>query len=511
MLPAMRAAVLGLLLLVACVPSRARELVAQGDRASAKFRYEEAIAFYEAALAIAPREKEVRHRLEAAKVFLRQNYVNRIYDLVDATRGRAGEFVDAFRMAARLGAIGVDEERVRGIRADLLERFGRAEAALRARTEAHRYFAALSDILATGRDAPILEAHAATGDGLAREHVTAAHAAAAASQRGLALLHAVAAATFAPARPEHVALAAQRRELLRRELAIPIELRVTGDERAYAQQIEGALAQALPDPFVVTRGAPLALTVVVRAPDASERTTLDRLSERCQVATRREENPEWVALGERIRSAEANVLTRRSAVDQASQSCKEIGEPKACAQMVSGTTKELDKREDELVGLIKRRAATARWLEVPVYETFFYERRTVVRTLTMAGQLVLTEAGRPVAARTIVGVAEAQDAWGDGLSCAGVPADPLVLPALPALRGVAERRLVADALRDPLELRRRAARDLLGRASTEEGRLDALVRARLVDADFAAVREDLRAALAARWGREFGVADRLLR
>ena len=68
-------------LLLACASVRVQKLNKLGAQAEDKHDYDKAVDYYTASLAIDPGQEEVRTRLHAAQVFLRQGYVYEIYKL----------------------------------------------------------------------------------------------------------------------------------------------------------------------------------------------------------------------------------------------------------------------------------------------------------------------------------------------------------------------------------------------------------------------------------------------
>jgi ABC-type thiamine transport system ATPase subunit len=69
--------------------------------------------------------------------------------------------------------------------------------------------------------------------------------------------------------------------------------------------------------------------------------------------------------------------------------------------------------------------------------------------------------------------------------------------------------MLSQSVGDLLVMRRKRAQKQLAGADTQDARLDALVRARLVDESFAAVRNQLRDQLAGLWWSDFGLSKRL--
>ena len=490
-----------------CLPAEVKRLNALGDAATMQHRYDDAIVAYEASLKLRPGQSTVLGRLSSARVLLRQGYVWRIYGLVDRPEPALGELEDAWMMLSRLPSLRVEVARAAEIQRDLVGRFARIEAGLRGRTPPHRYFGALDRMQKARPDRAVGAARAEVGAGLEATHAGAIAAAERSGHAGLALLEASAAARFSPAPAVRWAEVARRQALLRRALAEPLTLVASG---ARAGTIEGALSSRLPEAFSRTGGAELVLELSTRTPQTSEQVTRDRASSQCQTGTRREPNPECPTLEARAEDAARDRDAARRAVEEAGQACK-AGKDPGCAGKVAEAERALREQAAAADKLSHASGRCARTIEVPVYQTFFFEKRTVRRAAVATASLRLSERGRAVAGRELVQSAEASDLWSDGLSCAGIAPDPLELAPVSALAARAEQAIVEDALAELRARGRQRAEALSRQGTTREARLDALVRARLVDGELASVRAALGSASAEWLGEAFGLEEAVRR
>ncbi len=432
----------------------------------------------------------------------------RIYGLVDGAEPALSELEDAWLMLSRLPSLGVERARAAEIQRDLGGRFSRLEAGLRGKTEPHRYFGALDRMQHARPDRAVGAARASVGARLEAIHAAAIGPAEQAGHAGHALLQAAAAARFSPAPAVRWAEVARRQGALRRALAEPITLVISGSRGGTG---EGALAAHLPEAFVRAGGAELVLELATRSPQPSEQVTRDRASSPCQTGTRREPNPECPALETRARDATRDRDTARRALEEAGQACKGGKDAASCAGKVAEAERALREQAEVADKLAHAAGRCPRTIEVPVYQTFFYERRTVHRSAVATASLRLGERGRALAGRELVQSAEASDLWSDGLSCAGIAPDPLELAPLQAFSARAEQALVEDALAELRARARQRAEALARQGTSREGRLDALVRARIVDGELPMVRAALGAAAAEWLGEPFGLEDAVRR
>lgn len=504
-----RAVLVLLVLSAACLPPGVKELNAQGDKASAERRYEQAVSFYSQSLMLAPDQPSVRQRLESARVLLRQIYVDRIYDVVDGPQRPVSDFLTAWRLSAALPSLGVEPARTQGIRLDLSARFIRAEPKLRASTEAHNYYLHLSQMSSLVPDPAVARVLAEIGQRLQDEHRALAGTAQKAGLAGLALLHSAAAATFAPRDTGLWAEVDEQRGQLLRRLAIAVSLRVQGP--AGGEHLLGALRRRLPAIFSVLPDAPLQLLLRPRRAEPTQRETRDQRSAPCQVGTERQPNPECDSLKSRVEMAKSTLETEKRALEAAAGRCASEAQASSCTSAVSSAESRLSAARRDADELERRLGACPRYIDKPVYKTFFYERRTLHRQVTTAASLTVSRSGEPLSSRTVTGASAASDVYGDGLGCAGIAPDPLQIPSLAELEAAAEARMLDDSLNELLQLRRRAAEQQLAGGESRDRRLDALVRARLIDDSFAVAQSELRRHLSAAWSSDFGLVDRILR
>ncbi len=500
------------LALAGCLSPEARQLNALGDQAASQRKYEQAISFYSRSLTIDPDQDKVRQRLEAARILLRQIYVDKIYEIVDGASVPIAEYVGAWRMSAALPSLGVEAARIPGIRLDLSHRFVRAEPALRSATEAHNYYLHLGQMIALVPDSAVSKAMQEVGATLQQEHLKLAEAATRARQMGLALLQTAAAATFAPRETGLWAEVDRRRTTLLQGLSIAVGLRVQGGPSAAENDhLLGGLRRRLPTIFTTASDAPLQLLLRPRRPESAQRQTRDQKSAQCQVGTERLPNPECDALRSRADSAKSSLETARRAVDQAAARCASEPQASSCTSGVQSAQSQLASAQRDYDDLERRHGACPRFIEKPIYKFFFYERFTVSRQVSTSGALTVTRGSEVVSSRPVTGAASAADTFGDGLSCAGIPPDPLQLASLGELQASAEGQMLDGCMSELLTLRRRAAEKQLGGGESKEQRLDALVRARLVDDSYALAKDELQRHLAGAWSSDFNLVERILR
>lgn len=500
-----------LLGLAGCVPYQARQLNAAGDHAMAERRYEQAISSYSQSLGMAPGQEDIRNRLASAKVLLRQIYVDRIYDLVDAgvKAATTGGFVKAWELSARLPDVDVPPARVASIRQDLNRKFSRAEPHLRKSSEHHRYLLDLTRMQALVPDRAVGLALAQISDLLRARHIKLRDKAQKKRRRGLALLHAAAAATFSARDTGLWSDVRKRRSALLARLAIDLQLEASA-VRGSAGRYVGGLRRRLPAIFRVQPKAALALTLDVRAPATDQRETRSRHSADCKVGTRREENPVCPSLKRRVDQGARDLTSSRRALEAAAERCAREERASSCNSYISDAQRRLRREQDDYRRLESEASACPRYLDKPVFKTFFYERRTLYRQATASATLSLTRSASPVTSRAVQGVAAASDAYGGGLACAQIAPDPLRIPSLPSLAATAEERLLDGCTGELRSLQRDKATAQLAGRDREADRLDALVRARLVDPSYAAPTAQLSRHLQANWGSDFKLADSIL-
>ncbi len=502
---------LSLLLAAGCLPAEVKELNTLGDRAAAEQKYERAASYYSRSLAIEPDQKRIRLRLDAALVFLRQIYVDRIYDVVDGPRVPIGEYLNAWRMLAALPAIRVDAARIPQIRVDLSRRFLKAEPKLRGETEHHSYYRHLAEMQRLVPDDAIARTLAEVGALLQQQHLADRDRAEAARRPGLALLHATAAALFAPRDTGLFADAERRRRALLDALAIPLAIKVSATSATESEHLLGGLRRRLPAIFASKGDAPLQLVLRARRPESSQQQVRDQLSARCQTGTSREPNPECDSLKHRVDSAKQTLESQRRALDAAAASCASAAQPASCQSSIANERSRLSSAQHDYDQLERSLGSCPRTIEKPIYKLFFYDRFTVSRQATVVADLTLTRGGQVVTSRPATGSASAQDSYGDGLGCAGIAPDPLQLESAGSLIATAQGRMLDASLGELVQIRRRAAEAALAGGEERDARLDALVRARLIDDSYPLAREQLQKQLGGLWSADFGLPDRILR
>jgi hypothetical protein len=502
---------LSLLLATGCLPPEVKQLNNLGDKAAAERKYERAVSYYSQSLALAPDQDRIRLRMEAAKVFLRQIYVNRIYELIDEPRVPIGEYLSVWRMLAALPAVQVEAVRVAEIRVDLSRRFVKVEPELRAKTEPHNYYLHLGQMQGLAPDGAIQRTLTEIGGVLQQQHVTERDRAERAKRPGLALLHATAAAVFAPRETGLFADADRRRRALLEQLAIGIGIKVSASSAAEGEHLLGGLRRRLPSIFASRTDAPYQLVLRARRPESSQQQSRDQLSARCQTGTASEPNPECESLKNRAESAKRTLESQRRALDAAAASCATVAQPSSCQSSIASERGRLNDAQHAYDGLERSVGSCPRTIEKPIFKVFFYERFTVSRQASAVGDLTLTRAGQPLSSRPVRGSASAQDTYGDGLGCAGISSDTLQLDSPASLIAAAQDRMLESCLGELLQIRRRTAEQQLAGSEQREDRLDALVRARLVDDSYRLAREQLQRQLAGSWSHDFGLPDRILR
>jgi tetratricopeptide (TPR) repeat protein len=498
--------------LCGCVPARAKELNQLGRKAYAERKYEKAIAYFRESLSIYPKQPEARQALDNAKAMLKQIYVYKIYELVDGGKKNVEAYLSAWKMSAALPELKVPKPRVASIRVDLMSRFQKNERRLRKETEAHKYYAHLTGMGKLVPDTRISRVRSDIGLGLMQQHVKSRDTADKGKQDGLALLHATAAATFAPRSTGLWGDVRKRREALLLRLAIDVRIDAQSKKGArHAGFLLGGLRRRTPRIFRVTQNAALAMNLSAAVAKNQEQIVHDKRSARCQVGTRRVLNRACPALKSRAKVLKAEVDRRLAALETARKTCETVKVVAQCTRYLSDAEKELAKVRNQFVRTSKQSGRCPTYLKKPIYKMFFYARHTISRRVSIAGRLTLTRGGKPFRSRGVTASAYAKDTYGDGLGCARIMPDPLQIPSFTELALRADRKLLDRSLADLLSIQRQhAIRQLEGGDSRDE-RLDALVRARLVDDSYARVRSQLRGQLAGMWFSDFGIGDRLVR
>lgn len=484
-----------------------------GHEALADRKYRRAIGLFSESLAIYPDQPKVYQQLETAKTMLKQIYVYEIYELVDEREKQPiADFLSAWKMCADLPELGVVKARVSSIRVDLDKRFGRAEKRLHTSTEPHKYYAHLSKmskLMATER---VEQAESRIADELEKKHLEAQREADAAKRPGEALLHTAAAATFAPGDTGLWAEFTKRRAALVDKLAIPLSVGATSTAgAAHSRALLGGLKRRLPRIFQVTRGADLALELRGTKPQPAENRVSDRRSARCQVGTRREKNPKCDPLRRRAAAAHRSYEAQLQALDRAREGCGSAANPSACNNQLAGEARELRRAQKHYETLEREVGRCPEFIERPIYKMFFYKRFTVMRRVDAVGTVTLARSGQVQKSRSVRGTASAKDSFGQGLSCANIAADPLDLASLASLAAAAREQMLDRSLTELLRLRRRLAREQLAGKDAGDGRLDALVRALVVDESDKEIAEQLEARLAGMWTTDFGLTARIRR
>ena len=496
--------------LCGCLPARCEELNNAGNQALTDKRYERAISYYSRSLAIEPDQDKVRLRLDSARTLLRQIYVDKIYEVVDRSTAPIGDYLEVWKMSARLPSLKVAARRVASIRADLSKRFARSEQKLRASTEGHLYFFRLSQMVSLVPDAAVTRARLQMGAVLRDQHLQQRKAADGAQRRGLALLHTAAAAIFSPRDTGLFRDLHGRRRALRKVLAIRLALRARAPGSGAAHLL-GGLRRRLPAIFAVSPTAPLVLSLEARPLSTTQRQTDDRRNADCKVGTRRVPNPECPSLQRRAETARAAFESTRVAADAVAARCGQEQNANACASSVSSAQRRASDARRHFENLERSVGNCPDSIDKPVFKTFFYMIHTIYRQVTASAQLTLVRDGKALSSRGVQGSAGAQDSFGGGLGCANIPGDPLRIASLASLRVAAESRMLASSLGELLQLRRRKAIAQMAGGASQDERLDSLVRARLVDSTYALASQQLQRTLTATWGTDFGLTELLLK
>lgn len=495
-----------------CIPARVTELNKLGHEAVAARKYDKAVAYYSESLAIYPDQPKLALKLDSAKVMLKQIYVFKIYDLVDGPVKPVGTFLNVWRMSAELPKLNVAKARVATIRIDLDQHFTKAEKTLRAKTEAHSYFLHLSQMIGLVPSQPVGRAKVQVAGGLRDTHLAAQKKADAAKQEGLALLHTAAAATFSPGATGLWAEATRRQQALRQRLGIRLAVGAKGAPGGAAGPfLVGGLKRRLPRIFLVTPGAPLALNLHARRPQSDQREVSDRRSGRCQVGTRREKNPKCDSLRRRAEMAKRTYEQQLDALEAAKMRCAQEAQANTCTSYLSRANTDVGSAKRHYEGLERKVGTCPPFVNKPVYKIFFYERKTLSRRVTVSGTVTVNRNGKPWRSRAVVGAVAASDTYGPGLSCARVPADPLNLASLSQLRAQAEEQLLDRSLTELLQLRRELAQKQLAGGNSRDERLDALVRARLVDESYKRVSQQLKQSLTGIWASDWRLTEAIVR
>ncbi len=509
--PALLALLALICLLAACIPARVKALNAEGQKAYYDRKYDRAIALFGESLAIYPRQPKVRQQLDNAKTMLKQIYVYKIYELVDGKNEPIETYLRAWKMSAQLPELGVPKARVGSIRVDLDTRLRKSAPRLHKSTEGHKYYHHLNQMSALVPSSVVDKAQATIADQLEREHLEARKSAEAQKLDGLALLHTLAAATFAPGDTGLWADGAQRRRALLAKLAIDVSLETKSPAGGrHAAYLLGSLKRRLPRVFRVHPNASLTLALNLMRSMPREGRVRDRRNARCQVGVKHIPNPACPSLRRQAMAARHEVDTRVRGLESARQRC--AGSRLAdCRRYVDDAERALSREKRRYKSIERQASRCPAFLKKPIYRTFFYDRFTVTRQVTAAGRVTLTKGGQPWRARGVSGVARAQDITGPGLSCARIPANPLKLPSFTALTLQAEARLVQRSLFELQQLRRDKAKAQLAGRDTERQRLDALVRARLVDETYRQAASLLSAQLKGQWTTDFGLTKRVVK
>jgi hypothetical protein len=501
-----------LALVAACIPSRVKELNTLGSKAVAARQYDKAISYFSESLAIHPDQPKIRLKLDSSKTMLKQVYVFKIYDLVDGPFQPVGTFLNVWRMSADLPKLNVAPARVASIRIDLDKHFMKLEPQLRAKTEHHSYYLHLSQMQRLVRSQPVDQTRGEVAGLLQGQHIEAQKRADSARLQGLALLHTAAAATFAPGDTGLWAEVTRRRKALLNRLGIRISLAAQGAPGGSSSHyLLGGIKRRLPRIFIVGPSAPLSLSLQARRPQSDQREVGDRRSAKCQVGTRREPNPECDPLKRRAEMARRTYEQKLGALQTAQSRCSSTQQASSCTSYLSSANRDVSSAKRHYEDLEQQVGRCPPYVDKPVFKVFFYERRTVSRRASVSGTVTVMRGGQVWRSRAVVGSAEASDTYGPGLGCARIPADPLSLASLSTLRAQAEEQMLSNSLRELYQLRRELANRQLAGGNNRDQRLDALVRARLVDESYKRVAQLLQQNLAGMWASDFGLTTRIVR
>lgn len=507
-----RALALATLLVVAsCIPARVKELNELGARAVAARRYDQAITYLSESLAIYPDQPKVALQLESAKTMLKQVYVFKIYDLVDGPAQPIETYSNIWKISAELPKLNVAAARVASIRVDLNNHFTKVEGRLRSSTEPHLYYLHLAQMNRLVASPPVDRARGEVASVLEQQHLQAQKQADAARLEGLALLHTAAAATFAPGDTGLWAESRRRQEALRQRLGIRVALEAqAAPGGAGSGFMLGGIRRRLPRIFLVTDGAPLRLALRANRPETSQQQVSDRPSAQCQVGTRQERNPECDTLRNRAEMAKRSYEQRLAALETARNRCASATQPSSCSSYISSASSDVSSAQRHYEDLERQVGSCRPTIDVPVYKTFFYQRFTLSRSAGATGTVTVLHNGKVWRSRNVVGQAAATDTYGEGLSCARIPPDPLNIPELSALRVQAEERMLDNSLNELYQMRRELAQRQLAGGDSKQQRLDALVRARLVDESYQQVAQQLSQHLAGQWSADFDLPRRIV-
>jgi len=498
-------------LLAACIPARVKELNELGRRAVAARQYDQAITHFSESLAIYPDQPKVALQLDSTKVMLKQVYVVKIYDLVDGSPEPIETYLRVWQISRELPKLNVAPARVASIRVDLDRHFAKHETRLRSSTEPHNYFLHLSGMERLVPSSPVAKARVAVADVLQQQHLGQQKKADGARLAALGLLHTAAAATFAPGDTGLWVEAHRRLKALRDRLGIRVDVQALSPSGgASSSHLLGGIKRRLPPIFFVDGRAPLRLTLRGNRPQTDQRQVTDRHSAQCQVGTRQEKNPECDSLRSRAEMAKRTYEQKLAALQTAQSNCGSQ-QASSCTSYLSSANSDVNSARRHYEEVEGQAGRCPPFIDRPVYKTFFYQRATVSRSASATGVVSLQRAGNVLRSRAVQGSASATDTHGDGLSCARIPPDPLDLPALAALQGQAEEQMLDRSMGELYQMRRELAQKQLAGDSGQDQRLDALVRARIVDESWAQVATQLTDHLKRMWSSDFDLPRRILR
>lgn len=502
---------LALVTVAGCIPARVKHLNAAGNQAMAKRDYQRAIAMYSESLSIYPDQPKVALKLDSAKVMLKQVLVFKIYDVVDGPVRPVARYLEAWKMSAQLPSLDVSPARVLSIRADLNKRFARAEPVVRKNTEPHDYYLHLNQMQRLVASPPVQRASVEVAAILKGLHLKQRAAADRAGRAGLALLHTAAAATFSGADTGLWVDVRKRRDALRRKLGIRVEVQARSEQSAsHSLYLLGGIKRRLPEIFIVQPGAALKLQLQARRPAPDEKVVSDRLSGRCQVGTRRVKNPECNSLKSQAALRKRTYEQKLAALEMARDRCAGAKQASTCNNYLSSASRDVDSAKRSYEEMEDRVGKCPRHIDEPVFKTFFYKRFIISRAVSISGTVAVTRGKTVRRGRGVTGTASARDTYGEGLGCAKIAPDPMSIPSLSALRVQAEERMLDRSLSELYQMRRQLAREQLAGSSARDERLDALVRARLVDETFKLARTQLATNLSRMWSSDFELTERVV-